>query len=452
MSLQEKHDSRSSMSHRRSQSLGNSSSAGAAAAAAASAGGRGAPGLVRRASKVASNYLKDRRASQQLAAGHAVQDSLSGSCPPEISSDNEDQVADATAFLKQGSDMLKVTAKKTSKRTVRLTEGGQQLAWQSFSLRAAIKDTITHSSDESHHQKDGRGEQQAGMHWTYVNLEDILELRFGAEAANYREQLRLSKDHQSKWMTIIFNRPSSGSQQEAVHIVHFVILGSQKAADAWRRALSQLLKTKRKMVEDCLASDYADTSQRWQTWVQQCWSAADANKTDFASYDDIVQLCKDIGIAPNSAHLKAAFASADVQRSGSLDMPHFQKFVKALRRRSEIKELVREIAQNPDAKGISLDKFMAFLRDVQHVRFVKVEEKAFAWFAKYATGQAADGTSLLKEDDLANFLRSEDNPASDPKHRAVCQDMSRPLCEYFISASHNVCRVSLNSFCFPSVH
>ena len=39
---------------------------------------------------------------------------------------------------------------------------------------------------------------------------------------------------------------------------------------------------------------------------------------------------------------------------------------------------------------------------------------------------------------FTSFLMSSDNMAFDDKQLYVCDDMKRPLCEYFISSSHNV--------------
>ena len=36
-----------------------------------------------------------------------------------------------------------------------------------------------------------------------------------------------------------------------------------------------------------------------------------------------------------------------------------------------------------------------------------------------------------------SFLRSKDNPAIDPEHETVYQDMTQPLSHYFINSSHN---------------
>lgn len=39
---------------------------------------------------------------------------------------------------------------------------------------------------------------------------------------------------------------------------------------------------------------------------------------------------------------------------------------------------------------------------------------------------------------FTSFLMSSDNSGFDERQQRLCDDMSRPLCEYYISSSHNV--------------
>lgn len=393
----------------------------------------GGPGLVRRASKAAQHYLKERRLSAQhfMASSSSSRTSLDGERPGDcpdgpLSSDDE---LDASAlstelskYLQQGTEMLKVTAKKTSKRIVKLNKAGE-LAWQSYSIKAALLGAIT------------EGGAEAGMHWTTVPLEHILELRFTSDASNYREQFRLSAEHEPKWMTVIFTAASEDGER-TIKIVHFVVLGPQRVADTWRQALKKMVKAKRRLLEECLTDDFADSSQRWKSWLQQCWSKADSDQNDRVSFEDVLLLCKDLGIKPNIQDLQSHFDEADGDHAGYLDMEQFQTFVKSLRHRPEIETLLREITSDNNAKTLKAAHFETFLREQQQVQLSS--EECHILFNKYATQADA-----MTAEELANFLRSEDNAASDDRHRRVWQDMSRPLCEYFISCSHNV---SLDDF------
>lgn len=45
---------------------------------------------------------------------------------------------------------------------------------------------------------------------------------------------------------------------------------------------------------------------------------------------------------------------------------------------------------------------------------------------------------------FTSFLLSSDNMAMDERQLTICDDMTRPLCEYYVSSSHNVSRELLS--------
>lgn len=44
----------------------------------------------------------------------------------------------------------------------------------------------------------------------------------------------------------------------------------------------------------------------------------------------------------------------------------------------------------------------------------------------------------MTNDGFTSFLMSSDNMAFSERQLRICDDMTRPLCEYYISSSHNV--------------
>ena len=53
-------------------------------------------------------------------------------------------------------------------------------------------------------------------------------------------------------------------------------------------------------------------------------------------------------------------------------------------------------------------------------------------------GSSADSSGgLMTLETFSAFLASPDNSVLHTRHRKVCQDMDRPLPEYFVSSSHN---------------
>jgi phosphatidylinositol phospholipase C delta len=182
-------------------------------------------------------------------------------------------------YLLQGVSMLKVSSKKRSQRLVRLLPEEGQLAWQSNSLKSALL-------------------SESG--WAFLNLEAIIELRFGADAASYRLQTDLAADVEPRWMSIIY-LIRDGSER-SVKMLHLVAM-DQEVADAWRQTL-QLMVAERKAV---MTGDLCDDSERWKTWVQQCWQMTDGDGDQKASFHEVVQLCKRLGIMVDESRLKKDF-------------------------------------------------------------------------------------------------------------------------------------------------
>ena len=128
-----------------------------------------------------------------------------------------------------------------------------------------------------------------------------------------------------------------------------------------------------------------------------------------------------------------------------LDFAAFQNFVKLLKRRAEIDDLFSRQLSSPDASGLSLVDWSRFLVNVQQVssaprdfdsllifvQFTSVDPMIAKLHVKYAE----PGLDVVTLDGFNAFLLSSDNaPIRDDSQ----QDMSRPLCEYYISSSHNV--------------
>ena len=65
-----------------------------------------------------------------------------------------------------------------------------------------------------------------------------------------------------------------------------------------------------------------------------------------------------------------------------------------------------------------------------------------AIYHKFADPFTSEGGGLeggfMTTEGFTSFLISSDNMALDEKHQRVCDNMQRPLCEYYISSSHNV--------------
>ena len=129
---------------------------------------------------------------------------------------------------------------------------------------------------------------------------------------------------------------------------------------------------------------------------------------------------------------------ADSRKRGYLDFRDFQVFVRRLRRRQEVEIIMQKACGSSD--NMPLEDFRTFLRDVQRSTLATdAIDRIYARFSDNVDeecGQSGHRTMTLEG--FTSFLVSSDNLAVSERQMKVCDDMTLPLCNYYISSSHNV--------------
>ncbi|PWN97782.1 PLC-like phosphodiesterase [Tilletiopsis washingtonensis] len=206
--------------------------------------------------------------------------------------------------LARGEPMLKVTQKKVMQRSFRLDTERGQILWDS--------------------KKNNK-----------VNLEAIREVRVGASAASYRTALSISSAHAPRWLSIIYQ---SSGVYKALHLIAL----SDASLARWRDTLGALHSLRAALLGGASGAEGLD--ERQQLWLRQHWRVGDTNADSRLAFDEVVRLCRRIGIESSRKMLRAAFAEADAQARGWLDFEAFQRFVGVLKRREDIESIWMEWA------------------------------------------------------------------------------------------------------------
>lgn len=231
---------------------------------------------------------------------------LSPANPASSSADSSSEL-----LLPEGEKMLKVTHKKVKPRIFKLDPDRGQILWES--------------------KKNNR-----------VNLESIREVRFGPSAASYRTSLNISSAHEPRWVTIIYQ---NGGIYKALHLIAL----SDASLARWRTSLLHLQSLRRELIGAVGSS--ASIEHRRHLWMRHHWKDADQSNDEKLSIDEVMQLCRRLGIESNKTHLRRCFNLADWRNRGYLDFHDFQHFVSLLKQRADVQSIFAAWADVPLDRG-----------------------------------------------------------------------------------------------------
>ncbi|KAI0366571.1 PLC-like phosphodiesterase [Pilatotrama ljubarskyi] len=352
--------------------------------------------------------------------------------------------ADATVpqLLQSGVPMLKVSAKKQKRYIFRLDPDQGQIIWQSKKLR-------------------------------FIPIENIKELREGADARYYREQFQLAQEYEDRWLTIVYVLDGG---YKTLHL----IAATREIFQMWDVTLRRLYAIRQQLM-----SGLGNADMRQAVWEKQFWKGADDEQDQRLDFDDVERLCRRLNINPSRQDLLRRFQQADTQQRGYLDFADFKRFVKSLKARPELDRLYKKLVNGGD--GLTFSAFEEFMRTTQKSSLSRPElEHIFLRYSTCPGGGTTPGSPPQTSLDLAmqsvsisrevaqpplidprhpqrpstatttssesvvsvesarmtlsgftSFLLSADNSAFADQHGRVYHDMTRPLPEYYISSSHN---------------
>ncbi|NXL42897.1 PLCD4 phosphodiesterase, partial [Podilymbus podiceps] len=204
-----------------------------------------------------------------------------------------------------------------------------------------------------------------------------------------------------------------------------LIAGSAEEAQCWIQGLRQLIEPRSFPLISVLVSC---------TWIRDWFQKADKNKDGRMNFKEVQRLLKMMNVDMNEDHALRLFQAADKSESGTLEGEEFVLFYKALTQREEVLSLFQDFSE--DGKKLTLLELVDFLQQEQ-LEDEDTEELAMELIDKYEPSETARARHVLSADGFLMYLCSPEGSIFNPRHRALWQDMSQPLCHYFISSSHN---------------
>lgn len=131
--------------------------------------------------------------------------------------------------------------------------------------------------------------------WCVVPIENIKELRSGADARYYRQQFQLAREYEDRWITIIY---ILDGQYKTLHLV----ASSQDIFHQWDITLRKLYTIRQELL-----SSLGNEEMRQALWVRQCWKSSDQKNDQSLSYEEVERLCRRLNINTSLGDLLRLF-------------------------------------------------------------------------------------------------------------------------------------------------
>ncbi|NXJ59671.1 PLCZ1 phosphodiesterase, partial [Rostratula benghalensis] len=166
----------------------------------------------------------------------------------------------------------------------------------------------------------------------------------------------------------------------------------------------------------------------------------DEFRTGKIDLDSTMKLLETLKLPFNFTHVKHVFKkTVDKRKSHMINIEDFRAIYRAIVHRTEFQELFR--AYSPNNKFLADTELIHFLRKEQY-ETETCEMMALEIILKHEPIEEVRKRRQMSFEGFIRYMNSEDCSIFKSEHRTVYQDMNYPLCDYFISSSHNTYLIS----------
>uniref|UniRef100_A0A3B3DHV1 Phosphoinositide phospholipase C n=1 Tax=Oryzias melastigma TaxID=30732 RepID=A0A3B3DHV1_ORYME len=216
-----------------------------------------------------------------------------------------------------------------------------------------------------------------------------------------------------------------GEHMESLDLVS----GSGEDARTWITGLKYLMAGISD--EDSLAKRQRTRDQ----WLKQTFAEADKNGDGSLSISEVLQLLHKLNVNLPRQKVKQMFKEADTDdNQGTLGFEEFCSFYKMMSTRRDLYLLMLTYSNHKD--HMDTDDLTRFLEHEQ--KMIKVtKDHCLEVINKFEPCSENQKQGVLGIDGFTNYMRSPAGDIFNPEHYSVNQNMTQPLCNYFIASSHN---------------
>ncbi|MEQ2313863.1 1-phosphatidylinositol 4,5-bisphosphate phosphodiesterase delta-4 [Ameca splendens] len=203
-----------------------------------------------------------------------------------------------------------------------------------------------------------------------------------------------------------------------------LVAESAEEAQSWIKGLRKLIENLENMGE----------REKLDQWIGDWFKKADKNKDGRMNFKEVRDLLRMMNVDMNEHHAHRLFTMADKSQTGALEGDEFVLFYKMLTQREDILKIFQEFSS--DGQKLSQTDLEEFLREEQ-LEGGDIHHCAQELIECYEPSDTAKLLKAMTFDGFLMYLGSAEGSIFSPQCRGIFQDMSQPLCHYFISSSHN---------------
>lgn len=148
---------------------------------------------------------------------------------------------------------------------------------------------------------------------------------------------------------------------------------------------------------------------------------------------EVEALLKELCINTENIKLKKLFKAADANGVKHLDREDLERLINMIYQREDIVRIFQNLTRFQDTMGVK--EFGQFLAEVQ--KEPKSDEEILQIINEHEYQEDLKEKQEISAYGFMHYLLDEDNHLRNSDHSRVYQDMTQPVCNYYMNSSHN---------------
>ncbi|NXG57180.1 PLCZ1 phosphodiesterase, partial [Hemiprocne comata] len=163
-------------------------------------------------------------------------------------------------------------------------------------------------------------------------------------------------------------------------------------------------------------------------------------RTGKVDLESTMKLLEKLQMPFDFEHVRHVFKkTVDKRKEHTITMEDFRAIYRTIAHRHEFQELF--CVYSPNSKILADTELITFLKKEQY-ETEACETTALEIILKYEPIEEVRKRRQMSFEGFIRYMSSEDCSIFKKNHRTIYQDMNHPLCDYFISSSHNTYLIS----------